>query len=67
MDATGAVLKSIRLDLSEADQRALRVRAANHNMSMSAYVRKLIADDLATPQPPSKKKGARRDEEGGGK
>jgi hypothetical protein len=48
MDATGAVLKAVRLELPEKVHYALRVEAAKHEMSMAMFARKLVEEGLAT-------------------
>jgi len=62
VDATGTVLKAVRLELPENTHYLLRVESAKHEMSMAAYARKLIEDSLAKP-----KRQAKGDDPKGGK
>lgn len=47
VDASGTVLKAVRLELPEKTHYVLRVEAAKNQMSMAGYARKLIEDALA--------------------
>jgi plasmid stability protein len=49
--------KRIRLDLTEAEQQRLRVVAAQHGLSMSAFVRSLV---LAAIEPENGKKSSKK-------
>jgi plasmid stability protein len=46
MDAAGAVLKTVRLELPENVHYTLRVAAAKHEMSMASFARKLVEEGL---------------------
>jgi predicted HicB family RNase H-like nuclease len=54
VNATGVELKAVRLELPEETHRQLRVRAAEHGMSMASYVRQLVEDHLVKPTPKGK-------------
>jgi predicted DNA binding CopG/RHH family protein len=47
-------LRSVRLDLNEADHAALRVLAAQAGLPMSQYVREIVQAHLAAQVPPKK-------------
>ena len=47
VDASGTVLKAVRLELDPATHKALRVEAANQERSMAALVKGLVEDYLA--------------------
>jgi hypothetical protein len=51
IDASGAELKSVRLELDAATHKALRVEAANQDKSMAALVRSLVEEYLAKRKP----------------
>ncbi len=55
MDATGTVLKAVRLEISEKTHYALRQAAAKHEMSMASYARLLVERGLGMG--PKKTKG----------
>jgi hypothetical protein len=55
MNATGAELKAVRLELTPEEHRELRIEAAKHGMSMAAFARKAIQELLA-----AKRKEGRR-------
>ncbi len=46
MDATGTVLKAVRLELPEKVHYALRQAAAKNEMSMASYARLLVESGL---------------------
>jgi predicted HicB family RNase H-like nuclease len=47
VDATGTVLKAVRLELSPETHRALRIEAARQDKSMAALVRTWVEENLA--------------------
>ena len=47
MDAQGAELKAVRVDLELATHKALRIEAAKREMSMAALARQLIEEFVA--------------------
>jgi hypothetical protein len=55
----GEALKSIRLDLSEEDHHALRRAAADANMSMAAYARKVVSESVKGYRPARKREIAK--------
>jgi predicted HicB family RNase H-like nuclease len=46
-DTAGIELKSVRVELTPPVHKQLRMKAAEHDVSMAAYVRGLIEDHLA--------------------
>ncbi len=62
VDATGTVLKAIRLELPLESHKQLRIEAARQDMSMAAYVRHLVEEHLTglgTVQAPKEGGGAK--------
>jgi hypothetical protein len=47
VDASGAVLKAVRLELDPATHKALRIEAAHQDKSMAALVKGLVVEYLA--------------------
>ena len=46
MDASGTILKAVRLELDPATHKALRVEAAHQDKSMAALVKGLVEEYL---------------------
>ncbi len=47
VDAVGTELKTVRLELTVADHKRLRVEAAKEGVSMAALARRLVEEFLA--------------------
>jgi predicted HicB family RNase H-like nuclease len=47
VDASGTVLKAVRLELDPATHKALRIEAAHQDKSMAALVKGLVEEYLA--------------------
>lgn len=47
VNAAGTELKAVRLELTADSHQELRVEAAKHGMSMSAFVRRMVEDHLS--------------------
>lgn len=68
VDATGVVLKAVRLELPENVHYALRQAAAKNEMSMASYARKLVEQGLGMgPKKGVRKASEESGEKGGGK
>jgi hypothetical protein len=59
MTTLAARPKSVRLDLSEEDQHALRRAAAAANMSTAAYARQLVSEAVEAYRPSRKRESGK--------
>ena len=55
VDATGTLLRAVRLELSPEVHKALRIEAAKQDKSMAALVREWVEDHLAKPRKEGRK------------
>jgi hypothetical protein len=57
VDATGTVLKAVRLELPAKTHYLLRIEAAKHQMSMASYARHLVETALGKVEKKSERGG----------